>query len=137
MDADYQGPIMVEEATTGGVKACPAGKIRRIGYTAKRRGKTVRVKSACVKDRGAPGRWQTIKGILGIGKLKRGVLRSLGYDHVDPAATRHAALDKAVSWYGRNSTIRKLNAIATYTKRTIPSASRIYKTDMHYVQKKY
>jgi hypothetical protein len=78
-----------------------------------------------------------VKGILGIGKLKRGVLRSLGYDHSDAAATRHAALDKAVRRYGRNSTVRKLNAIATYTKRTIPSASRIYKTDMHYVQKKY
>lgn len=132
MDADYQGPIMVEKA--GGAKSCPPGKIRRIGYTRKNK---VRVKSACIKDRGAPGRWQTVKGILGIGKLKRGVLRSLGYDHSDSAATRHAALDKAVRRYGRNSTVRKLNAISTYTKRTIPSASRIYKTDMHYVQKKY
>lgn len=131
MDDNYASPIMISK---GGLKPCPPGKIRRIGYTRKN---NVRVKSACIKDRGAPGRWQTVKGILGIGKLKRGVLRSLGYDHSDRAITRHNALDKAVRRYGRNSTVRKLNAIATYTKRTIPSASRIYKTDMHYVQKKY
>lgn len=136
MDSEYKAPLFTNEVD-GGMKACSPGKIRRMAYTAKRRGRTFRVKSACIKDRGAPGRWQTVKGILGIGKLKRGDLRSLGYDHSDRAVTRHTALDKAVRRYGRNSTVRKLNAIATYTKRTIPSASRIYKTDMHYVQKKY
>ena len=131
MDSDYKAPIFRNE---GGSASCPAGKIRRIGYTTKRR---VRVKSACIKDRGAPGRWRTLKGMLGIGTLRKGDLKSLGYDHVASASTRHSALDKAVRRYGRNSTVRKLNAIATYTKRTIPSRSRVYKTDMHYVQKKY
>lgn len=132
MDSDYKAPIFRNE---GGAAACPKGKIRRVGYTRKNTG--TRVKSVCVKDKGAPGRWRTVKAMLGIGPLRKGELKALGYDHVARASTRHAALDRAVRRYGRNSTIRKLNAISTYTKRTLPSRSRVYKTDMHYVQKKY
>jgi hypothetical protein len=90
-----------------------------------------------IKDRGAPGRWQTVNRSRGIGPLKEGLLTRVGYRHTLKASTRHQALDKAVTTYGRNSTIRKLNAIATYAKRTGPSRAKIYKTDMHYVQKKY
>lgn len=136
MDSDYEAPILTSESV-GGSRACPSGTIRRKGYSAVRRGKTFRVKSACIKDRGAPGRWQTVKNMLGIGPLRKGSLTSLGYRHTLPAAERHAVLDNVVRKYGRNSTIRKLNAIATYAKRTAPSRSLVYKTDMHYVQKKY
>jgi len=136
MDSDYESPIFVNEGT-GGTRACPTGTIRRKAYNAVRNGKTHRVKSSCIKDRGAPGRWQTVKNMLGIGPLKKGQLTELGYRHTLSAAERHAVLDKAVSRYGRNSTIRKLSAIATYTKRTGPSRSLVYKTDMPYVQKKY
>ncbi len=118
----------------GGSPSCPAGKIRRIAYTRKN---GVKVRSKCIKDRGAVGRWQTVKRMIGIGPLKKGHLKGVGYDPVASAPSRHAALDKAVKRYGRNSTIRKLNAIATYTKRTVPSRSKTYRTDMHYVQKKF
>jgi hypothetical protein len=131
MDSEYKAPIFRNE---GGSASCPVGKIRRVGYTTRR---GVRVKSACIKDRGAPGRWRTVKAMLGIGPLRKGELRALGYDHMTSANTRHAALDRAVRRFGRNKTIRKLNAIATYTKRTAPSRSRLYKTDMRYVQKKF
>jgi hypothetical protein len=114
---------------TSGGAACPPGQILR---RASRRSK-----ATCVKDIGARGRWQTVRRSIGIGPLKKGELTSLGYSHTLPAAQRHEAIDKAVSKYGRNSTIRKLNAIATYTKRTAPSRSKTYKTDLHYVQKKY
>ena len=121
----------------GGSMACAKGKIRRRAFTQKRKGKTIRVKSACIKDRGAVGRWQTVKRMLGIGPLKKGHLKGVGYDHTASAPTRHQAIDKAVKRYGKLSTLKKLNAIATYTKRTIPSRSNTYKTDMHYIQKKY
>lgn len=121
----------------GGSMACAKGKIRRRAFTQKRKGKTIRVKSACIKDRGAVGRWQTVKRMLGIGPLKKGHLKGVGYDHTAKASTRHQAIDKAVKRYGKLSTLKKLNAIATYTKRTIPSRSNTYKTDMHYIQKKY
>jgi len=123
--------------------ACPPGQILRKAYTATRkkkglvnkffkRGTKYTVRASCIKDVGAKG-----KGPVAIGPLKKGELTSLGYSHTLPAAQRHVAIDKAVSKYGRNSTIRKLNAIATYTKRTAPSRSKTYKTDLHYVQKKY
>ena len=102
-----------------------------------RRGKTYRVKALCIKDRGAPGRWQTVKRMLGIGPLSRGDLTSLGYSHTKPTEQRHQVIDRAVSKYGRAATIRKLNAIATYSKRTAPTRSLVYKRDMRYVQKKF
>ena len=117
--------------------ACPKGMIRRKGYTQRRANKSIRVKSACIKDRGAVGRWQTVKRMLGIGPLKKGHLKGVGYDHTAKASVRHDAIDKAVKRYGKLSTLRKLNAIATYTKRTVPSRAKTYKTDMHYIQKKY
>lgn len=129
MDDDYKAA-----SAMGGSPACPPGKIRRVGYTRKNGSK---VRSKCIKDRGAVGRWQTMKRMMGIGPLKKGHLKGVGYDPMASAMVRHDALKKAVSRYGRNSTIRKLNAIATYTKRTTPSRSKTYRTDMHYVQKKF
>ena len=126
MDDDYS-------ASLPGGRRCPPGMIRKKRYTTRR---GVRVRSTCIKDRGAVGHWQTVQGMIGIGPLKTGHLKGVGYDPTAPATARHAALDRAISRYGRNSTIRKLNAIATYTKRTNPSRSKTYRTDMHYVQKK-
>ena len=117
--------------------AAGKGRILRRGYTATRRGTTYRVKRGLIRDRGAKGRWQTVRGMPGIGPLKTGELTSLGYSHTKSTAARHEALDKAVSKYGRAATIRKLNAIAVYSKRTAPSRASTYKTDMHYVQKKF
>ena len=122
---------------TGSSMACPPGKIRRMGYTALRKGTTVRVKSSCIRDRGSKGRWQTVRRMMGIGPLSRGDLVSLGYSHTKGTTARHQAVDAAVSKYGRASTVRKLNAIAVYSKRTAPSRSAVYKRDMRYVQKKF
>lgn len=134
MDPDYAAPGVTGE---GGSMACPSGMIRRKGHTKTVRGKTVRVKSGCIKDRGAKGRWQTVKGMLGIGPLKKGHLKEEGYDANAPAAERHEALDKVVQKHGKLSTLRKLNAIAVYTKRTAPSRSKTYKTDRNYIKNKY
>lgn len=101
------------------------------------RSKTVRVAAASIHDVGAPGRWQTVTGMKGIGPLKKGLLKAVGYDATASAPARHAALDRAVEKYGRLSTLRKLNAIAVYTKRTFPSRSRTYKTDRNYVKKTF
>ena len=126
MDDDYKGASVIS-----------GGEFRRRGYTVRRKGTTYRVKAATIADRGARGRWQTVHRSKGIGALKSGPLTSLGYSHTKPTSVRHAALTKAVSTYGRASTIRKLNAIATYSKRTGPSRAKTYRTDMHYVQKKF
>lgn len=91
----------------------------RKGYI--RRRATRRARSACIK---------------GIGPLRKGLLTSLGYSRTKKASVRHKSLTRAVKKYGRASTIRKLNAIRVYTRRTAPSASKTYTADMHYVQKK-
>lgn len=73
----------------------------------------------------------------GIGKLQPGLMSSLGYNVNAKATTRHVAVDKAVKKYGKLSTLRKLNAVAVYTRRTSPIKSRKFKSDVKYVQKKY
>lgn len=72
-----------------------------------------------------------------IGPLRKGKLTSLGYSATAKAKTRRVAIDKAVKRYGKLSTLRKLNAVAVYTKRTSPIRSKTYKADVKYVQKKY
>lgn len=129
---------MADDDYTSAIKLMPgAGRIFRRGYTARRRGTTYRVPGKYITDRGAKGKWTSKTGLRGIGPLRKGDLTSLGYRHTLRASQRHAAITRAVQKYGRNSTLRKLNAIAVYSKRTAPSRSKVYKTDVHYVQKKY
>lgn len=116
--------------------------IRRRGYTRKAytrktgiRVRGSRVPSGLIRDVGAPGKG--LKGGPGIGKLRQGLMSSLGYSVTAKAKTRRAAVDKAVKKYGKLSTLRKLNAVAVYTRRTLPMRSRAFKSDVKYVQKKY
>lgn len=122
-----------------------ARTIRRSAYTrrayTKKTGTRVkgsRVSARLIADVGAPGKWRyEHMGAPGIGKLKRGLMEAVGYNVGARATTRHAAIDKAVQKYGKLSTLRKLNAVAVYTRRTSPAKSRTFKSDVRYVQKKY
>lgn len=71
-----------------------------------------------------------------IGKLRPGLLKAVGYSVTDRPTRRHKAVNRAIKKYGRLSTLRKLNAVAVYTRRTSPAKSRTFKSDMKYVQKK-
>ena len=112
-----------------------AGKrtIRRRGYTTKR---GVHVRSSRVRDVGAPGKWKSLHG-PGIGPLKEGKLVKVGYVATKGKTMRHKALKKAVRSYGALSTFRKLNAAATYTKRTSKGRSRTFKADRNWVKKSF
>jgi hypothetical protein len=72
-----------------------------------------------------------------IGPLKKGLMTKMGYSVSARAATRRRAVDRAVRKYGKLSTLRKLNAVAVYTRRSSPVKSRKFKSDVKYVQKKY
>ena len=72
-----------------------------------------------------------------IGPLKKGLLKRTGYSVTAKAKTRRRAVDVAVKKYGKLSTLRKLNAVAVYTRRTSPVKSRKFKSDVKYIQKKY
>lgn len=97
-----------------------------------------RVPARMIRDVGAPGKWRyEHMGAPGIGPLKKGLMAELGYNVNAKAKTRHAAVDKAIKKYGKLSTLRKLNAVAVYTRRTSPVKSRKFKSDVRYVQKKF
>lgn len=81
------------------------------------------------------GKGRTRKNL--IGPLKKGLLKRTGYSVTAKAKTRRRAVDRAVKKYGKLSTLRKLNAVAVYTRRTSPVKSRKFKSDVKYVQKKY
>ena len=107
----------------------------RKGYTRKSgiHVKGASVHAALISDVGAPGKWKM--GAPGIGKLKEGELKAVGYSATAKASTRHRALTKAIKLYGPLSTYRKLNAVAVYTKRTSPKVSKTFKTDRNWVGK--
>lgn len=131
---------------TGLLNATPkgAGQIRRKAYTrrayTKKTGTRVkgsRVPARMIRDVGAKGKWRAEHmGAPGIGPLKEGPMSAVGYSVTDPTPKRHAAVDRAIKKYGKLSTLRKLNAVAVYTRRTSPMKSRVFKADVRYVQKK-
>jgi len=127
--------------------------IIRSGYTARRTRKTItvhrkdgttyrytrkagvsRVRPVPTKDVGAIGKSTKV-----IGKLKAGMLTHYHYHPVEATTNRHKALIKAVTKGRENphSIIRRLTAISTLTKRTLPRASRIYKADARWIHQKY
>lgn len=130
-----------DTAPTGFYNSLP--RIRRNAYTRKSytrktgtRVKGSRVRARMIRDVGAPGKWRREHmGAPGIGSLKQGLMRDVGYDVNAPATTRRAAVKRAVEKYGRNSTIKKLNAVAVYTRRTSPGKSKKFKADMKVAQR--
>lgn len=138
-----------EGDVTGYFNRLPRGgrtrRIRRAAYTRKSytrkmgtRVKGSRVRARLIRDVGAPGKWRARHMYApGIGKLKPGLMTAVGYTVTAAPASRHKSVDKAVKKYGKLSTLRKLNAVAVYTRRTSPKKSRAFKSDVKYVQKKY
>lgn len=123
-------------STCGGPLKFGGRKITRKGYTAHRRGKTVRVHSRRIHDVGAPGKWTSLHG-PGIGPLKEGSLGKVGYSEMRSKTARHSALKKAVKKFGPLSTFRKLQAVGTYTKRTSKNKSKRFLADRDWVKKTY
>ena len=98
------------------------------------RGMKIRVPAKKVKDMGAKGKWASLHG-PGIGELKPGGL--MGYSPSLSKTARHTKLRKVVKSKGALSTFRKLNALATYTKRTAKGKSKTAKADRNWVKKTY
>lgn len=98
------------------------------------RGMKIRMPARRVRDVGAPGKWSAKHG-PGIGELKPGGL--MGYTPSMSKTARHTKLRKVVKSKGALSTFRKLNALATYTKRTAKGKSKTAKADRNWVKKTY
>jgi Family of unknown function (DUF5771) len=135
-------------------KVCSPGKILRKAYVrryttnVREKGYTVRrgslryraypksgstlVKSACVKDRGLPG-----KGPSLFGELRKGELLKYGYQYRKSTDERHNALRKAADQYGALALFRKLDVVAKLSKRSAPAASKVFKADRDWVRAKF
>ena len=111
-------------------RSCPRGMIRRKSYSRRSRsGKRTRVKSACIRDLGKPGRGPKLWTV------KKGVLGKYGYKLDKPAITRRNALKRAVKGESYATVIRQLNAVRNYTKLSQPQNSKKYTADMKYLQR--
>ena len=102
-------------------------------YSYVRKAGMSRVSAVPAKDVGAAGKSTKV-----IGTLKGGMLTRYGYHPVEAMTNRHKALSKGISKGEKPiSVMRRLVAISTLTKRTLPRASRIYKQDAAWVRSKY
>ena len=105
----------------------------RKSYSYVRKAGKSRVSAVPLKDVGASGKSSRV-----IGKLRGGMLTRYGYHPVEAPPTRHKALALGIS---RGETplavMRRLIAISTLTKRTLPRASRIYREDAMWIRRKY
>ena len=105
----------------------------RASYSYVRKAAMSRVSAVPAKDVGAAGKSTKV-----IGSLKGGMLTKYGYHPVEAKTNRYKALSKGISKGEKPlAVMRRLVAISTLTKRTLPRASRIYKQDAMWVRSKY
>lgn len=105
----------------------------RASYSYVRKSGLSRVSAVPAKDVGAAGKSTKV-----IGKLKGGMLTKYGYHPVEAMTNRHKALSMGISKGEKPlAVMRRLVAISTLTKRTLPRASRIYKQDAMWIRSKY
>lgn len=107
---------------------------RRRGYTYHRKGGRTRVQATLIENRGLMG-----KGPRLIPITRPGMLTMYGYSVSKSALARHRALDKAIRMGGQKpiSVFRRLQAVATLSKRTMPSYSKAYRLDRNFIGRKF
>ena len=108
--------------------------MRHRAYTYRRRGGRTHVQSSMIVNRGQSG-----KGPKLIPITRPGMLTMFGYSVSKNATARHRALNKAIADGGQKplSVFRRLQAIATLSKRTMPSYSKTYRFDRNYIGRKF
>ena len=136
---------------------CPPGYILRKGYTRKFRNTTKKegylvhkfgkvytvkpkknvtyVSSACIKNRGLPGKGP--REGEGFASLRKGELIKYGYSYRLSNTVRRKALEKAIKAYGVLPVYRKLDAVAKLSMRTAPEAHKVFVADRDWIQQHY
>ena len=107
---------------------------RRRGYTYHRKGGRTQVQTTLIENRGQPG-----KGPKLIPITRPGLLTMYGYSVSKSATARHRALTKAIRAGHQKplSVFRRLQAVATLSKRTLPTYAKTYRLDRNFVGRKY
>ena len=102
---------------------CSKGKIVRKAY---RRSDGTRIRSSCIKNKGAKGK--TMKKYKVISNLKEGKLKKYGYSTKKDMAGRLRALKKSVKAVGYDKTVERLTAIRVLSRRE-PALKKKYDGD--------
>lgn len=103
-------------------------------YSYYRPGGKTRVQATLIVNRGKPG-----KGPKVFPALRPGMLTAYGYSVSKSPVARHRALTKAVTYGAQKplAVFHRLQAIATLSKRTMPSYAKTYRYDRNYIGRKF
>ena len=103
-------------------------------YSYYRPGGKSRVQASLIVNRGKPG-----KGPKVIQVTRPGMLSAFGYSVSKSPIARHRALTKAITYGAQKplAVFHRLQAIATLSKRTLPSYARTYRYDRNYIGRKF
>lgn len=120
-------PRTLGDLRLGEASKCPSGYIMRKAYTTKA---GVQVSRGCVPDTGKPGKTPPSGRVLP--KPAPGGLD--GWEHSAPAGKRRSALRKVTKEDGCGTAIKRLNLLATFTKKTSPETHRVAREDMKWLK---
>jgi len=120
-------PSNLHDLALGEASTCPRGMIRRKAFT---RADGTTVEASCVPDLGKPGKTPPSGRVLP--KPEPGALE--GWSHEASASERHRTLRRVSRKDGCGTVIKRLNLIATFTKRTSPATKRAAQADMKWLR---
>ena len=101
--------------------------VHRKAYT-RADGTRVRATSFEITNRGKPGRGPKLFS------LRKGGLREFGYSVKNSNEARHAALNRARATVPTGTLIKRLIAVATLSKRTMPVYSNRYRSNANWLR---
>lgn len=103
-------------------------------YTYFRPGGKTKIQATLIEDRGKPG-----KGPKVIRISRPGMLSVYGYSASKTPLARHRALTKAITQGHQKplAVFRRLQAVATLSKRTMPAYAKTYRYDRNYIGRKF
>ena len=117
---------------------CPLGKIERMGYMYKKKGKTINVIPTCVSDKGKPGKGAKL---IVMPKYDTGLLSDYGYSLHSSHIDRVKAIKKSLKAHDnlRASALkilRHINALRTLQKSNDKYYNKLSK-DLKWIQDYY
>jgi len=112
---------------------CPLGKIERVGYTYKKKGKTINVIPTCVSDKGKPGKGPKL---IVIPKYDSGLLSDYGYSLQSSYDDRVKAIKKSLKTHDKLKILRHINALRTLQKSNEKYYNKLSK-DLKWIQSHY
>ena len=126
-------PRMIERAAYTQVRRPMTIRDRR-GYTYHLKGGRTHVQATMIENRGQPG-----KGSKLIPITRPGMLTLYGYSVSKSATARHRALARAIRTGHQKpiSVFRRLQAVATLSKRTLPTYAKTYRLDRNFVGRRF